>query len=205
MTMNEQTKHGDIPPEDRHRKATRQIDLLPCRLCRSRAELWQRWLRDDVWENYVSCTNEKDVDGEPCQFYVPESADFYCDRRMQAAQYWNLIMGPRVADETTDEDKADLLSMAAVVARAGRETNGVKAELMQRASRVLVALAETRQTRRHRGCGPGCTLPAGHLGDHSPVEPEVTACHPDPTGKTREPPHCPTCSCPTAGEISVMS
>lgn len=20
-------------------------------------------------------------------------------------------------------------------------------------------------------------------------------CHPDPTGKTREPPHCPTCDC----------
>jgi hypothetical protein len=27
--------------------------------------------------------------------------------------------------------------------------------------------------RRHRGCGPDCTLPAGHLGDHSPVEPSA--------------------------------
>ena len=56
------------------------------------------------------------------------------------------------AQETAapNEDKADLLSMAAVVARAGRKTDGVEAELMQRASRVLVALAETRQTRLHQ-------------------------------------------------------
>lgn len=24
---------------------------------------------------------------------------------------------------------------------------------------------------------------------------ETRACHPDPTGTTREPPHCPTCAC----------
>lgn len=69
------------------------------------------------------------------------------------------------------EDKADLLSMAALVARMGRDqAYSVPADLLKRASAVLVALAETRVTRRHRGCGSDCTLPAGHLGDHVPPE-----------------------------------
>lgn len=36
-----------------------------------------------------------------------------------------------------------------------------------------------------------------HEGVQDPL-PEETPVHRDPTGKTREPPHCPTCSCGTA-------
>lgn len=91
-------------------------------------------------------------------------------------------------DETSalQEDKADLLSMAALVARLGREqTYHVPAELLKRASAVLATLADSRATRRHRGCGADCGLPAGHLGDHAPPEEptpviDCTACpHPD--------------------------
>lgn len=90
-----------MPSKDEFRRATRQIDLLPCRLCGTRAELWQRWVRDDVWESFGACTNPEDVDGEECQFHLPDSPHFYHERRTDAAQYWNLIMGPRSSDETT--------------------------------------------------------------------------------------------------------
>jgi len=89
------------PSKEQLRRAARQIDLLPCRLCGSPVELWQRWVRDDVWESFGACTNLEDVDGEACQFHLPDSPHFYRERRTDAAQYWNLIMGPRSSDETT--------------------------------------------------------------------------------------------------------
>jgi hypothetical protein len=83
----------------------------------------------------------------------------------------------RISQESPDEtpapheDKADLLAMAALIARLGREQSyHVPAELLKRASAVLVILADSRTTRRHRGCGADCVLPAGHLGDHVPPE-----------------------------------
>lgn len=36
---------------------------------------------------------------------------------------------------------------------------------------------------------------AARLGLGAMPSDETTQCHPDPTGKTREPPHCPSCSC----------
>lgn len=96
-------------PADQFRKAERQIDLLPCRLCGSPAELWQRWLRDDIWQSFGACTNREDVDGEACHFLLPDSPHFYRDRRKDAALYWNLIMGPRDAIETQPVGSSDLV------------------------------------------------------------------------------------------------
>jgi len=39
--------------------------------------------------------------------------------------------------------------------------------------------------------------PWGGWAPESPTADEPTPVHPDPTGKTREPPHCPTCDCQT--------
>lgn len=63
-------------------------------------------------------------------------------------------------------DKADLLTMAATIARLAREDVAkglnVRGEILDRASKVLLRLSEP----RHRGCGSDCMLPAGHLGPH---------------------------------------
>ncbi len=96
------------PSKDRFRQAERQLDLAPCRLCGSAAELWQHWLRDDVWESFGACTNLEDVDGEPCHFHLPDSPHFYRERRTDAAKYWNLIMGPRAAPETFKDGSLSL-------------------------------------------------------------------------------------------------
>jgi hypothetical protein len=187
--MNEPIKHDNklASPKDGYRRAARQIDLLRCKLCGSRAELYQRWVRDDVWETYGSCTNDEDVDGEPCQFGVPESSRFYSERRVEAARYWNLMMGPRLAAET----KACACAGAWHIPKITCTACGTSL----------------------KQC-PECRVIAGHRNDCSAVEPhgdlhwkprlEETLCHPDPTGKTREPPHCPTCSCATDGELPAV-
>lgn len=101
-------------PADQFRKATRQIELLRCRLCGSRAELWQRWLRDDIWQSFGACTNLEDVDGEACSFHLPDSEHFYCERKVEAARYWNLIMGPRGAVETQPVGSRDDVPLKAL-------------------------------------------------------------------------------------------
>lgn len=93
------------------------------------------------------------------------------ERFRKAAQA--LVSGTPSPSETSgqQEDKADLLAMAALIARLGRQQSyHVPAGLLKRASAVLVELADSRTTRRHRGCGSDCGLPAGHLGDHVPPE-----------------------------------
>jgi hypothetical protein len=99
--------HRRPPPgKDRFRKVESNTPwrLLPCRLCGSPAELWQRWLRDDVWESFGACTNLEDVDGEACLFNLPDDPHFYKARKTDAVRHWNLIMGPRGANETTDAE-----------------------------------------------------------------------------------------------------
>lgn len=67
------------------------------------------------------------------------------DGWLHAAQ--SFLSAEGLSDETKapHEDKADLLSMAALIARLGREdTYHVSAELLTRASAVLVALADSR-------------------------------------------------------------
>lgn len=203
--MNESIKHDDnspspeashAPPKDTHRKATPQIDLLPCRLCGSCAELWQRWLRDDVWESYGSCTNEKDVDGEPCQFYVPEWPGFYFDRRAAAARYWNVIMGPRPAVDgpvpVTDGFQETL--RVEIFSDTPHEVEQFRKQLCDLILDAPVGINHDVMVTIYRGD----TIPVYETNRRA------TPCHPDPTGKTREPPHCPTCSCHTAGEIPVV-
>lgn len=82
-------------PADRFRKIDAPQPMLPCRLCGSPSELWQRWEKDDIWFSYGCCTNLEDVDGEPCTFHLPDSVAFYRPRKIDAVRYWNLIMGPR--------------------------------------------------------------------------------------------------------------
>lgn len=77
--------------------------LVPCRLCGSPAELWQRWRRDDVWDSFGACTNLEDVDGEPCLFHLPDSPHFYRDRKTDAVRYWNLMMGSRLGDSSAPQ------------------------------------------------------------------------------------------------------
>ena len=82
---------------DRYRKI--QADpaaclLLPCKLCGSPAELWQRWYETDIWHSFVTCTNLEDVDGEGCIFHFPPEP-YYKERKIEAVDYWNLMMGPR--------------------------------------------------------------------------------------------------------------
>jgi hypothetical protein len=38
-----------------------------------------------------------------------------------------------------------------------------------------------------------------------PPQSKSPPCHPDPTGKTREPPHCPSCSCGLEAAVGVPS
>jgi hypothetical protein len=90
------------PPPDRFRKVEKCLPswlLLPCRLCGSPAELWQRWRRADVWDSFGACTNLEDVDGEACLFHLPDSPHFYKERKIEAVTYWNLMMGPRATVE----------------------------------------------------------------------------------------------------------
>lgn len=81
--------------KDPFRKAEGTWVLLPCRLCGAPAELWQRWQYDDVWHSFGACSNMEDVDGEPCHFHLPDSEHFYRPRKVDAACYWDLIMGHR--------------------------------------------------------------------------------------------------------------
>jgi hypothetical protein len=86
------------PPEDRYRLAPDRLSLyclVPCKLCGAPAQLWQRWLHDDVWHTFGACSNVDDMDGEPCLFNLPESEFFYHERKTDAEQYWNRMMGPR--------------------------------------------------------------------------------------------------------------
>jgi hypothetical protein len=96
-----------VPPpgKDRFRKVESNTPwrLIPCRLCGSPAELWQRWRRDDVWDSFGCCTNIEDVDGEACLFGLPDDPHFYRDRKTDAVRHWNLIMGPRGAHETNGQ------------------------------------------------------------------------------------------------------
>jgi hypothetical protein len=97
------------PPPDRFRKVENALPawlLLQCKLCGSPAELWQRWRRDDVWDSFGCCTNLEDVDGEPCLFHLPDDPHFYCERKIEAVTYWNLIMGPRATVEQPEEKTA---------------------------------------------------------------------------------------------------
>lgn len=112
--------------------------------------------------------------GDPHMVYSSdEDSDEDTQLSMRMADARAVLSGDPSPVETSalQEDKADLLSMAALVARLGREqTYHVPAELLKRASAVLATLADSRTTRRHRGCGAACGLPAGHLGDHAPPE-----------------------------------
>lgn len=96
------TTPEQVPPPDRFRKVEKVIPawlLLPCKLCGSPAELWQRWLKDDIWMSFGCCSNLEDVDGEPCHFHLPDAQEFYHERKIEAVTYWNLIMGPRAVVE----------------------------------------------------------------------------------------------------------
>lgn len=107
------------PGPDRFRKFEGSIPwaLLPCRLCGFPAELWQRWVRDDIWCSFGACSNLEDVDGEACIFHLPDSPHFYRDRKADAVRHWNLMMGPRGDHETKsslDEEFIDALDRAGV-------------------------------------------------------------------------------------------
>lgn len=95
-------------PADRYRKVVSEVHanwlLLPCRFCGHPAELWQRWEHDDVWFSFGCCTNHEDVDGETCTFHLPDSVHFYRSRKIDAVNYWNLMMGPR--EPLTDDERS---------------------------------------------------------------------------------------------------
>lgn len=91
-------------PKDRYRESHANRHMLPCKLCGSHAVLWQRWLRDDVWQSFGACSNLQDVDGEACHFHLPDSEVFYRDRKTDAVDYWNLIMGPRPPQSDTSAE-----------------------------------------------------------------------------------------------------
>jgi hypothetical protein len=93
-------------PSDRYRKIDGVQSLVPCRFCGHPAELWQRWQEADIWYAFGACTNLEDVDGQPCTFHLPDSQDFYHPRKADAIRYWNLMMGPRSADEHTTESSS---------------------------------------------------------------------------------------------------
>lgn len=96
--------------KERFRKVESNIPwrLVPCRLCGSPAELWQRWRRDDVWDSFGACTNLEDVDGEACLFHLPDDPHFYRDRKTDAVRHWNLMMGPRTGDSSAHETSREL-------------------------------------------------------------------------------------------------
>lgn len=108
-------------PNDRYRKVENHPwELLPCRLCGFSAELWQRWVMDDIWCSFGACSNLEDVDGEACIFHLPDSGHFYCERKSEAVRYWNLMMGPRGSNETLQPHQDLALARINHLARKGR-------------------------------------------------------------------------------------
>lgn len=79
-----------------YRKVESKSELRECRMCGGAGEMWQRFEKSpDIWHAFVCCPTLEDVDGQPCLFHLPESFAFYHPRKVDAARYWNLVMGPR--------------------------------------------------------------------------------------------------------------